>query len=210
MNKNQLFVVGRNLLQAAVGDSHRAQGFITNPDILSRYSDNRENHLLNGILFEIYFNKEGQFRYKNFKTFHLDALMKYVSNESLISSFEFINNVLKEFSYFLIFIPSPTPRTVAIDVKLSREEVNTFWDEKQEKPVIKTISFEGYELMADEEDSNVFPFHKEEEVQKEQLKQILCEGYAIPLSYLEIIYNMDPDEEYMWLNHKFKRNFRGK
>lgn len=207
LDKNQLFLIGRNLLQAAVGGSHRAQQLITDGGELEKYSFNGENHLLNGILFEIYFNKEGQFRYKNFKTSFLNQLLNHTSNKALESSFSFINAVLKEFVNYLVFVPSPSPNKISINVMVKPEEVET-WFEKKEMPVIKSVAFEGYELIADDEESNVFPFHAEDEVVKDNLKQMLCEGYGIPGDYLELIFNDDPGRKCMWLNKKFKRSFR--
>lgn len=208
LDKNQLFIMGRNLLQAAVGDSHGARDVIMDADTLSKYSFNGENHLLNGILFEIYFNHEGKFRYKNFKIRYLNEIMKLAVVDVLKSSFAFTYELLKEFAIFLIFIPSPEPSKVAINVKLNKELVNPLWCEPMEMSVVKTISFDGNELLADEDDSNVFPFSKEQEIRQDALENLLCEGYGIPSSFLDVIYNEDPINHYMWLDRKFKRNFR--
>lgn len=208
LDKNQLFIMGRNLLQAAVGGSNDARKVVSDSDILANYSYNGENHLLNGILFEIYFNHEGKFRYKNFKIACLNEIMQHTAVEALKSSFAFIYNLLKEFAHFLIFIPSPEPTKVAINVKLNKEEVKPFWCDPLEMSVVKTISFEGNELLAEEEDSNVFPYSKEQEIRQDALENLLCEGYGIPSSYLDVIYNEEPLKHYMWLDKKFKRNFR--
>ena len=209
LDNNQLFIMGRNLLQAAVGGSNDAKGVVTDSDVLANYSFNGKNHLLNGVLFEIYFNHEGKFRYKNFKIACLNEIMQHTTVEVLKSSFAFIHELLKEFAQFLIFIPSPEPSKVAINVKLHTEKVEPLWSEPVDMPVVKTISFDGNELLADEEDSNVFPFSKEQEIRQDALKNLLCEGYGIPSSYLDVIYNEDPLKHYIWLDRKFKRNFRG-
>ena len=151
---------------------------------MANYSFKGENHLLNGILFEIYFNHEGKFRYKNFKISCLNEIMQHTAVEVLKGPFAFIQNLLKEFAQFLVFIPSP-------------------------KPSVKTISFDGNELLADDEDSNVFPYNKEQDIKEDALKNLLCEGYGIPSSYLDVIYNEEPLKHFMWLDRKFKRNFRG-
>ena len=208
LDKNQLFIIGRNLLQAAVGGSHRAQDVIIDSNLLEEYSIEGKNHLLNGILFEIYFNKDGQFRYKNFKIDFLNELLQHTNNESLKSSFVFIHKLLQGFSPFLIFIPSPEPTRVSINVKLDMEMVNLLWTAPQKMAVVKSISFDGHDLLAADDDSNVFPFAKEQSIRKDELESILCEGYGIPSKYLDIIYNEEPEMKPMWLNRKFKRNFR--
>lgn len=208
LDKNQLFVIGRNLLQAAVGGSHSAKNVVVDSDVLAEYTLGGENHLLNGILFEVYFNHEGQFRYKNFKIGLLNELMQHAGVEQLKSSFAFIYEILKGFAQFLIFIPSPEPSRVAINIKLNREEVTPFWCEPTEMHVVKTISFDGNDLLADDDDSNVFPFSKEDEIREDALANLLCEGYGIPSTYLDMIYNEKPEKHIMWLNRKFRRNFR--
>ena len=207
-NKNQLFIIGRNLLQAAVGNSYAAKDVILDSDFLEAYSLNEENHLLNGILFEIYFNNNGLFRYKNFKSDFLDELMKFSEIEKLKSSFRFIHKVLQRFSSFLIFIPNVTPTQVSINIKLTKESVNGLFHEPVEMLVAKTISFDGYELLAEEDDSDVFPFDTINEIGVMELKSRLCEFYAIPSTYLNLIYNDTPVRNLLWIGRKFKRNFR--
>ena len=208
LDKNQLFIIGRNLLQAAVGGSYDAKDAITDYNLLEKYSIEGKNHLLNGILFEIYFNKNGQFRYKNFKITFLNELLQHTYIKSLKSSFVFIHKLLQNFSQFLIFIPSPEPTKVSINVKLNKEMVASTWTDSMEMSVIKNISFDGHNLLAADDDSNVFPFTKEQKIQEESLESMLCEGYGIPSSYLNLIYNEKPVEKGMWLDRKFKRNFR--
>lgn len=208
LDKNLLFVMGRNLLQAAVGGSHGARDVILDSDVLSRYSFEGENHLLNGVLFEIYFNHAGKFRYKNFKIGFLNEIMQHAAVEELKCSFVFINHLLKEFAQFLIFVPSPEPAKVAINVKVHKEMVESWWSEPVEASVVKSISFEGNELLAGEDESNVFPYSKEQGIRDEALANMICEGYGIPSNYLEMIYNEEPIKHGVWLDRKFRRNFR--
>ena len=43
----------------------------------------------------------------------------------------------------------------------------------------------------------------------QKLEGMLCEGYGIPKSYIDFIYNEEPEKNIMRLNRKFRRNFRG-
>lgn len=210
LDKNQLFIIGRNLLQAAEGGSHSARDVITDCTVLEEYSIGSENHLLNGILFEIYFNKDGKFRYKNFKMTFLNELLQHTNIKSLKNSFTFIHKLLQNYSQFLIFIPSPTPIKVSINVKLNKEMVNPIWTDPMEMSVVKSVSFDGHDLLATDDDNNVFPLTKEQDIREETLESILCEGYGIPSTYLNLIYNEEPINKVLWLNRKFKRNFRNR
>lgn len=60
-DKNDLFVIGRNLLQAAHGGALECQEEISYAN-LRKYIWQGENHVLNGILYEMYFDKSNQFR----------------------------------------------------------------------------------------------------------------------------------------------------
>lgn len=57
------FVLGRNIYQAACGNSQKAMEFIAALESqLKRFLPETAQHLLAGILFEIYFNSRGEFR----------------------------------------------------------------------------------------------------------------------------------------------------
>ena len=210
LNKNQLFVMGRNLLQSAIGGSYDAKDLIIDGDILKRYCYQGDNHLLNGILFEIYFNHEGKFRYKNFKTRYLNEIMQFALEEELKNSFSFIRDILKGFAQFLIFVPSPDPTIVTINVKLNKENVEGLFGDPMEVSVVKSVSFDGHELLADEEDSNVFPFSMEHDIRKDAFENLICEGYGIPSAFLNVIYNETPlkENDVLWLDRKLRRSFR--
>ena len=74
--------------------------------------------------------------------------------------------------------------------------------------VVKSITFDGHELLADDEESNVFPYNSEQKIIKDDLEAMLCEGYGIPTSYVQFIYNVEPEKNAMWFDRKFRRNFR--
>ena len=209
ITKDELFVIGRNLLQAAVGASRSAQNLILNPQKLSQFTQDGGNHLLNGILFEIYFNSQGLFRYHGFKTMFLDQLLDYSSNDNLKCAFGFIEQSLKNFSHQLMFVPSINNSMVDINVRIEQAEVkHPFINEQASQDCIISVTFEGNELLADQEENDTFPFASEWTLNKKGLSQIICEGYAIPVSRLNLIFNKDIGAEQVWFNRKFKRNYR--
>lgn len=209
LSNDDLFVVGRNLLQAAIGNSHSAIDLILDSLKISSYTRSGINHLLNGILFEMYFNSKGLFRYRSFKIGYLDQIMNYTAIETLKPSFEFIENALKGFSSQLMFIPSVNKRMVDIDVRIEETEVKHIFNDKTEiRDCIVSVSYEGNELLADPEDNNIFPFSSEWTVNRQELAQILSEGYAIPLSRLNLIYNKNVEGEQIWFDRKFKRDYK--
>ena len=101
LNPNQLFIIGRNILQSAYGECWECQKFISDGDALERYSVNGNNHLLNGILFEMYFNSEGHFRFGRKKGYNvIDALISHSKREQLKKC------VLIYKNYFITFLKS--------------------------------------------------------------------------------------------------------
>lgn len=54
-SEEDLFVMGRNILQAANGNCWKCKAEISKNNLI-KYTINGENHVLNGILYEIYFN----------------------------------------------------------------------------------------------------------------------------------------------------------
>lgn len=208
LTADELFVVGRNLLQAACGGSYSAQDFIKDASLLARYTVNGENHLLNGILFEVYFNSKGLFRFKDYKVAMFNDLMELCTHEPLKCSFRFIEKALKSFEANLIFVPSEAPKQVDINVRIEKGKIQLWKDVGEEGDIIQSVQFEGYELLANQEDNDIFPFSSEWSVNKAELASIICNGYAIPSSFLHLVMNKEIGNEQIYFNRKFRRKFR--
>src|SRR5262249_29192044 len=72
--KDDCFVLGRNLYQTSCSSSFGASSFMENLGVsLSRYSEFAKLHILNGMLYEIYFNSQGLKR-KRAKATRLDEV----------------------------------------------------------------------------------------------------------------------------------------
>lgn len=124
VDKNIQFLFGRNILQSYVGSSTYAAYFF-NSDFknkVSRYTtDNGENHVLNGILYEMYFNSLGEFRYKNLKCRRNQMIFGLINDESLKSSFVFINERLQPYKDYLYYMPLETEQ---INVTIESQKTN--------------------------------------------------------------------------------------
>lgn len=101
---DELFVIGRNIYQSACGNAHSAiQYLATFKDKTTGLDEPRRKALLDGILYEIFFNAEGHHR-GNPKTDQFDAAFDLQSDPDLASSFEFLKNCLAPYrdSYFVL------------------------------------------------------------------------------------------------------------
>ena len=140
LDKNQLFLIGRNMLQAG-GYAHNASDFLWDLESnLIPYFTGEDNHLLNGILFEIYFDNNGDFRNGNFKRHSIDSIFKLRHLERFHKSFEFLNNALAPFKDNLFYIPTIKNVTIDVDVLAKPESIKNWNSEEEEYQVIESIT----------------------------------------------------------------------
>ena len=202
LTPDQMFIVGRNILQAAVGNCWACQSFIKDPAKLARYSFDGANHVLNGILFEVYFNHECHFRGAGAKTMFLDVLMKYTKNQALVCSFDFITRALSGYTNRMLFVPSQEPSKVDINISLRNGLIDYYFKDVQ-CHFINSAKYNGIELLTDEE-NDIFPNRNDMYTIKE-LRDLLCKHYIIPPSYLNL--NTDIDVEFnIWLDKRFRKS----
>jgi hypothetical protein len=196
LNKNEIFVLGRNIYQCACGSEWNALAVVNNlREKLAGIPEEAAAHLLNGMFFEVYFDKEGQFRGNNLKGDCLDQLLKLQRVKKFEPSISFIRRALQPYKSRLPLLPSTTPEVVILEltVKLS------------DPPEVKSLKHKGQELLTRVNDETDFP-HRAWKLWKlavrkftvKQLKEMLAESWNIPLEQLEVnsSQKMDPDAEY--------------
>ncbi len=141
MTKNEKFIMGRNLYQCS-SYAVPATNFIENlSSKLKPYFDGEENHLLNGILYEIYFNNNGDFRHKNIKKNMIEQVFILRYDRHFKKSFEFLNKILEPFKGELFFIPIDGSEPI-IDIDIYAEQKRRkeiFTDKEIEYQEIQTV-----------------------------------------------------------------------
>ncbi len=118
------FVLGRNIYQAACGGSNDAIRLFHDlkPTLLKWQLQDGTNHLLNGILFEIYFNRDGNIRnVGQVKTGYFDTVMKFEDDKNFVRSFDFIKVQLEPYSSMLFYMPGNNSPKVSFQVELKGE-----------------------------------------------------------------------------------------
>ncbi len=143
----QWFVLGRNIYQAACGNAQKALEFIRNLDIeLSRFPDETAVHLLSGMVFEIYFDRDGKFRRRP-KSAHIEQLMREVANPRYQRSRDILLGHLAPFDQWLPFkVGASEPISLVVEVVESAGD-----DSADSKPVvsIQSVQFLEKELLND-------------------------------------------------------------
>lgn len=88
--KDNLFVIGRNIYQAACGGSNNAEAFVKHfMSTTSGYPKEKRKAMLDGMLFEIFFNKDGKRRDK-IKSHYFNEVFELQQYEDVKDSFDFI------------------------------------------------------------------------------------------------------------------------
>jgi hypothetical protein len=117
--KDECFVLGRNLYQAACGDANSASAFVASLKAsLAKMPASTGFHILNGMLFEIYFDRLGRFR--NFpKARKIDEVLALEEDIQHAESFRFIQQELLPHRERLFYLPGTLALT-CFDVVLVR------------------------------------------------------------------------------------------
>lgn len=106
---NDLFVLGRNIYQAADGGAWTVSNFIRNFSNSNIISNDAKIHLLSGMAFEIYFNSYGALRERPKSSLYLEIL-KLLSDENYQKSKNFIAEKLQAENDLMLYIPGSEER----------------------------------------------------------------------------------------------------
>jgi len=199
LNNDQIFIIGRNILQAASGGAWDSQYLINDPQRLANYTIQGNNHLLNGIFFELYFNKESHLRDRVKSRIILSNILEYHSNPNLQCSFEFINKLLMPFEQRFLQIPSVSMNSVSLDVKMEKEVYKyPYNSEESEYYIVKSIKKDNVELLVDDDQISRFDVKNMDYPIKffsiDDLRIRLSEIFDFPVKYIKIISNIrNPD-----------------
>lgn len=146
INKNKKFLIGRNILQCST-HAFEATSFMENlSSNLKPYSVDGKNDVLNGILFEIYFDNNGDFRRGKFKNYHLEDVFKLKDDPFFESSFVFINEALAPYKDELYYIPSKGSSTIDVDILANQVSYNDFLGDEKKAENIASITVNGKEI----------------------------------------------------------------
>ncbi len=141
VSTNDLFVLGRNIYQAATGGAWNAQGFV------KEFSDcniplEARQHILNGMVYEMYYNRNGKLRDIYKSSYYIDIL-RLLGREEFQISKNFISAKLSEETNRIIYIPSSENK---IEIHLSSEKIETK-ENGDVIHVIKAIYYQGVNVL---------------------------------------------------------------
>ena len=169
--RDDVFVLGRNLYQALCGESHAAIDWVDQiENNLQKIPDRPAKDLLAGMVFEIYFNNKGKLR-DAFKIapLYYERILLELQSDRYEEERLLINDKLSAYTQRVMFIPGNDP--IEIDIKL-HEDKGRFCLEK--------MTSDGIDIMYDSDRINLFDFKSE--------KRALIEESRIPRTTIEDLY----------------------
>lgn len=192
MDKNVQFLFGRNLLQVADGDEFLANKIFEKLGTwLEDWMDGEENHVLNGILFEVFFNSEGKFRKEHFKSSKITEICKLEGNRLYGKSFDFIEKLLLPFKQFLFYIPSPHPKSLSIEALFESKSYDDDLEGKRTIYKLTSLQIKGLEILAIDMENTWYPSST---MGVYELKQKLSYELCVPMNRIHLTSNVSIDE----------------
>ena len=179
--KDECFVLGRNIYQAACGTAKSATAFVEDlRRSLGSLPGNVGFHLLNGMLFEIYFDSRG-LRRRKVKAEYLDEVFALEEDTAHADSFQFIQRRLQPYRDLLFYFPG-SPGEVCLDVVIGRFN---------SKPAVTKICYEAENVLYNAEGDGYFELDDEvslEDDTVESFRTKLSHAMAVPSFRLKISY----------------------
>lgn len=95
-NRSALFVIGRNIYQAACGNAFKAISFVKDLKSEMKNVDDFVNRsILDGCIYEVYFDSLNNYRSSGCKGYYISSLYEYLQDSKNERSLDFIRNALK-------------------------------------------------------------------------------------------------------------------
>lgn len=185
-DKNKLFLLGRNVLQTAIGGEGAANSIMENlADFVNPFQVSSKNHLLNGIIYEVFFNSYGSFRQDNLKDHYLTEIYNLLENPQYKESLEFLNSILRPFNDMIFYIPSPSGIGVSFDIEFLKDG-----DEIK----VHSIKFEGKDVLIKVEYDSMWGIPEEisyRRLEFQYLKKLISIEIKAPEKKVTIVSNLE-------------------
>jgi hypothetical protein len=184
---DEIFVLGRNIYQAGIGPGFEVYSYLTNLSLNIKYFPAEARfHLLNGIVYEIYFNNQGVLR-DEFKSARIDIVYSLLSEESNKDSLLFIDSKLRNYDFRILYKP----------VSSDNISLNIIYEQYEESlyRIIK-IDMDGVNILYNNEGTGIWePNDSLILCTKEELQKIIIKKIGVPSYKLSIFYLNLPEEK---------------
>jgi hypothetical protein len=185
IDKNQQFILGRNILQAS-GAAYQAKSFLENIDKnIEKYINEGDNHVLNGILFEMYFDSRSDFRKDRTKKYSKEEILALRKSGKYDKSFLFIRQLIETTNYPLIYIPKKENEFIDIDIVANTVKTKDAIGQDVTYEVISKINYNNIDIINQIRQLGVNGSTEAE------LKDIIAALYTAPIELVNIHSNIE-------------------
>jgi hypothetical protein len=101
-----------------------------------------DNHVLNGILFEIYFDSHGEFRSLQLKDYFFDEVMALRKHPDYAKSFEFIRTILKQYKDDVIYLIPEDDAKLDVTIVAQDKKISDVFGEERLFSIISMVLVE--------------------------------------------------------------------
>ncbi|PTD95746.1 caspase family protein [Pseudothauera lacus] len=179
---DSLFVLGRNVYQAACGGANASISFIHDfHNKIAEVPPEKYKPILDGMLFEVFFNSKGELR-KGFKVSRFNDLFELKKIQEFAPSFDFISELLLSHQNRFYVIPGKH-RSVSVDVVTETVETG--------EHLVTGVFFEGINVLRRTGsntgyDLGAYP------IRYDSLIQTISNEMVIPVAQLTVNSNVAP------------------
>jgi len=185
---NALFVLGRNIYQAACGNSFSAIQYLQRIDgNLSNYPTIIRDYIVSGALFEIFFDSKGELR-SIYKYRHSSSLLN-LDREKYTDAFSFLETKLLQYKETNIVYPDYADQSnIIFNVFFHQQRFDSlFGNGDEEYNYIDEIKIGTKTIQLNRNSNSFFPDAIEPSLFANELSQIYC----LPESKVQIHYTPD-------------------
>ncbi|WP_434952725.1 PIN-like domain-containing protein [Shewanella sp. HL-SH4] len=148
LDASSCFVLGRNIYQAACGNSQKASEYMASlRRKLTIFPNDIANHILSGMVFEIYFDSKAEYR-ERVKFDYASSALSLLMKDDFEQAKSFIRHYLQNYRGQLFYMPGDEgePKNeITIKVSMNQGDESSF--------VLDSVVFKGKELIVDHDDS---------------------------------------------------------
>ncbi len=177
---DEAFILGRNIYQTACGGANSARLFLEGfADKTAQLSEPQRKAILDGMLYEVFFDSEGQHRQKP-KLGSFDEVFKLQANTALADSFSFIQACLAPFADYYFEIPG-SGNEVTLSVSTTADETGA--------RVITDVWWDSVSILSKnpvDESLSAWFVPRDQKYKYGELVEYLSKGLVLPLQQLKV------------------------
>jgi len=185
-NMDELFVLGRNIYQAGIGPGFDIYSYFTNINSnLNYFPDEARFHILNGIVYEIYFNNQGILR-EDFKSDRIDIVYNLLNEDKNRGSLLYIDSKLRVYDFRILYKPILSDN---ISLNIICEQF------AEQKYRITGIYLDGVNILYNIDGTGICePNNSRMLCSKDEIQTIIIKKIGVPSYKLSIFYLYLPED----------------